>query len=290
MSNVRKKKLLSKRHIRRIIADQTNIDIAGCSKQSSKEVHIIHTCIEDTCDSDVPEIVNKKNHMFDINSTIVDIDNKILFSNNECAKHYEQCETSVQRGDDRNLNNVTTNNTERNNKKEFQNAIATWVVSYEVPHNACNALLKILQKYTPYNYPSQMRTLLQTPRQTDLSKVCEGEYFHWSLDNIIQKMLLKCDENESIDLLINIDGLPLGKSSNASLWLILCLNTKNNAVYLIGSYFGYEKLRDPNVFLQSLVNDLTRLINQGFHKNSKIIKITLFGLICDAPEKRSLCA
>ena len=53
-------------------------------------------------------------------------------------------------------------------------------------------------------------------------KVREGEYFHWDLDNVVQKMLLKCDTFESIDLLINIDRLPIAKSSNASLWPILC--------------------------------------------------------------------
>lgn len=97
-------------------------------------------------------------------------------------------------------------------------------------------------------------------------------------------MLLKYNEN-AIDLLINIDGLPLGKSSNTSLWLILCSNTKDNAVYLIGAYFGREKPQDSNIFLQRLVNDLIRLINQGFRKDDKIIKISLFGLICDAPAK-----
>lgn len=135
-----------------------------------------------------------------------------------------------------------------------------------------------------------MRTLLQTPRQTDISKIFEGKYAHWSLDNVIHKMLLKCNYIESIDLLINIDGLPLGKSSNTSLWLILCSHTKDITVYLIGAYFGHEKPRDPNVFLQSLVIDLTRLINQGFQKDDKIIKISLFGLICDAPAKAfALC-
>jgi len=53
-------------------------------------------------------------------------------------------------------------------------------------------------------------------------------------------------------------------------------------MYLMGAYFGHEKLQDPNVFLQSLMNDLTRLINEGFRKHNKVIKITLFGLICDA--------
>jgi len=67
MSNLQKKNLLlSKRHIRRIIADQTNIDIAACSELSEK-AHIVHTSSEDSCDLDV-EIV-KKNHTFDLKIT-----------------------------------------------------------------------------------------------------------------------------------------------------------------------------------------------------------------------------
>lgn len=43
-NNIKKRKLLlSKRQIRRIIANQTNIDLAGCSKQSSEAVNIMHT-------------------------------------------------------------------------------------------------------------------------------------------------------------------------------------------------------------------------------------------------------
>lgn len=169
--------------------------------------------------------------------------------------------------------------------KKYENALAIWAISYNVPLNACNALLNILQKYTPYNGPSQMRTLLKTPRQTHITRICGREYFHWDVDDVIRKMLLKCNKNESIDLLINIDGLPLAKSSNASLWLILCSSITDNTVYLIGAYFGFEKPRNFNIFLRSLVNDLTRLINQGFHTAGKVIKINLFGLICDAPAK-----
>jgi len=34
-----------------------------------------------------------------------------------------------------------------------------------------------------------MRTVVQTVGQTDVIKVCEGEYFHWDLDNIIEKII-----------------------------------------------------------------------------------------------------
>lgn len=292
MSNVRKRKLsLSKRHVRRIVSDETNIDIAGCSKQEN-------ICIEDFSDSKVAKTVNKNidinntinfDNVFDVNNTVVNIDNEILSLNNEHANNYEQCETNVTRDNDHNSHSVTIDKT-RDIDIEFKGAIAKWAVSYNVPQNACNALLKILQEYTSCNFPSQMRTLLQTPRQTDIMKVCGEEYFHWGFDNIIRKMILKCDNIESIDLLINIDGLPLRKSSRATLWPILCSNMTDNTVYLVGAYFGYEKPRDSNAYLQSLVNDLTRLINEGYRENDKVIKIKLFGLICDAPAKAfALC-
>jgi len=135
-----------------------------------------------------------------------------------------------------------------------------------------------------HNLPADARTLLKTPRETHISKICEGEYLHFGLDDIIQKMLSK-DSNAYVNLLINIDGLPLAKSSQASLWTILCSNTVNKTVYLVGAYFGYKKPTDSNVFLQSLVDDLINFVNNGYIYNENIIQIRLFGLICDAPAK-----
>jgi hypothetical protein len=50
-------------------------------------------------------------------------------------------------------------------EKKLRNAVAAWVVSHNIPHNACNALLKILCQYTSYNMPVDTRTLLQTPNK-----------------------------------------------------------------------------------------------------------------------------
>jgi len=67
--------------------------------------------------------------------------------NNRCTNHYEQCEINVQ-DSYYNLYNAS-DNIKCSNEKEF-NAIATWAISYNIPHNARNSLLTILQKYTPY--------------------------------------------------------------------------------------------------------------------------------------------
>jgi hypothetical protein len=79
--------------------------------------------------------------------------------------------------------------------------------------------------------------------------------------------------------------LPLAKSSQASLWTILCSNTVNKTVYIAGVYFGYKKPTDSNFFLQSLVDDLINFVSSGFLYNENIIQIRLFALICDASAK-----
>lgn len=128
------------------------------------------------------------------------------------------------------------------------------------------------------------RTLSQTPRQTEVLTLHEEEYFHLGLDNVIKQMLLKSND-EYIHLLINIDGPPLAKASRASLCPILYSNTINNAVYLVGAYFEYNRPEDSNSFLQYLVNNLIHLINNSYRHANKIIKIRLFSLICDALDK-----
>lgn len=150
--------------------------------------------------------------------------------------------------------NIVNNINDQDNDEKFKNAIAEWAVSFNIPHNACNALLKILRKHTSCNFSKDTRTLLQTPRQNNIIKICGGEFFYLSL-NDIKKMLLKSNVKH-IDLLVNIDGLPLAKSSHAALWPILCSNTKDNAVYLAGAYFGYKKPENFNIYLQPLVDDL----------------------------------
>lgn len=88
-----------------------------------------------------------------------------------------------------------------------------------------------------------------------------------------------------IDLLINIDGLPLSQSSNASLWPILCSDIVTDKVYLVGAYFGSSKPKDSNEFLQTFVDDAINIIDNGFEYNNKDYQINISALICDCPAK-----
>lgn len=51
---------------------------------------------------------------------------------------------------------------------ELKNVIATLAIFYNITQNACNDLLRIFHRYTSCNLPTDIRTLLQTPRKTDI--------------------------------------------------------------------------------------------------------------------------
>jgi len=60
---------------------------------------------------------------------------------------------------------------------------------------------------------------------------------------------------DALELLYNIDGLPIAKSSNSSIWPILCSDTKFKKVFMIGAYYGHEKTIDSNMYLEQFVNE-----------------------------------
>jgi len=61
---------------------------------------------------------------------------------------------------------------------------------------------------------------------------------------------------ELIEININIDGLPLHKSSTSQVYPILC-NLVNNfsEVNVIGIYHGFKKPSDANLFLKSFIEE-----------------------------------
>jgi len=92
---------------------------------------------------------------------------------------------------------------------------------------------------------------------------------------------------DTLELLINIDGWPIVKSSNSSIWPILCSDTKFKTVFMISAYYRHEKPIDSNnMYLEQFVNEIVPLIQNGFKiPKNKLINIKMYGLICDAPAK-----
>lgn len=103
--------------------------------------------------------------------------------------------------------------------------------AYEYMHNAINVLMEIV-RHAPHSQfktlPKDARALLKTPKKTaEIVELSGGSYYHFGLLNTLEVLLLHYKSMSlkvsEINLLINIDGLPLSRLSPSSFWPILLI-------------------------------------------------------------------
>lgn len=165
--------------------------------------------------------------------------------------------------------------------------LRTWAVNFKITLAALTALLLILSLFTSATLPRNARTLLNTPRSTETVEISGGEYYHFGLKRAIKLMLRenkkKGKSSKHLKLSVNIDGLPIYKSSSEGLWLILCGQVGSPIVYPIAAFFGEGKPGNADEFLEKFVNETIEVHN--FIVDNENIKVTVETLICDTPAK-----
>lgn len=111
-------------------------------------------------------------------------------------------------------------------KISFCGEITAWALNHQITQSALKSLLLILRSKLPNeDLPSDARTLLKTPRE----KICEsipnenGKYWHYGLQKVLLEALIARNIllRKQYTLNINIDGLPMFRSSTESFWPIL---------------------------------------------------------------------
>ncbi|XP_043476303.1 uncharacterized protein LOC122507574 [Leptopilina heterotoma] len=180
---------------------------------------------------------------------------------------------------------------EKHNKNnKFKSALCQWALLYNIPLIALTALLLLLLTFTDYVLPRTARTLLKTPINTKTTILSDdGEYLHLGLLRALQAILKtqksKGINKNNLNLYINIDGLPIYKSSKKSLWLIFCSEVNSKSVYLIGAYFGEHHPANSNEFLSEFVKEAKIFCESGIIFEGRRITVNIYGLICNAPAK-----
>lgn len=144
--------------------------------------------------------------------------------------------------------------------------------------------------YIKPNYPElprDARTLLGTIRKVHADDVKPGRYYHFGLSHCVEKLVETVQsfhDLQIIEIIINIDGLPLSKSSGSQVYPILCSLVNNYSnVGIIGIYHGYEKPANANRFLQSFVKEAQDLVTNGIIVNGIIYPFKIRAFICDVP-------
>ena len=159
--------------------------------------------------------------------------------------------------------------------------------SYRVSQKAVYSLLHILRTYG-CNVPQDPRTLLKTPRSVATDSRCSGSYIYLGVEQGI-KCILNSNiyTGTTIRLIINIDGLPLYKSSSVGVWPILA-RFGDLHPFVVAIYCGEGKPTNVNDYLKDFCEEADSLKQNGLqHANvNYVVSVWLF--TCDAPARSFL--
>jgi len=194
-------------------------------------------------------------------------------------------------------NNFVNDNVFGKSKIPTPDQLREWAIRNKISHVALSELLSILKEIPGLdNIPKDPRTFLKTPRTTILRDINPGKYYHFGLENGLTNILKKVNVSnipDTINVAINIDGLPLSSSSQSQVYPILCLITNVDIllplnIFCIGIYHGYDKPSDFNELLEDFVNEAVNLTLNGVYIGDKYFSFKISMLLFDAVAKASV--
>ena len=120
--------------------------------------------------------------------------------------------------------------------------------AYQIKHNAADRLLKILKESGHPSLPRSTRTLTKTARYVPSTQKSGMGYIYFPIkEELLQQFLMYpkgvTEKATTLELSLNIDGLPLFKSSSKTLWPILCgiMNVEPVTVFPVALTYGGSK-------------------------------------------------
>ena len=155
--------------------------------------------------------------------------------------------------------------------------------------SSINQLLKILRE-NRHILPKDSRTLLQTPQVIITEDRCNGTYKYFGM----KKQLIHFHKESLSDLLhinliVNVDGVPLFKSSPQQFWPILASVENLVDVFIVAIFYGNSKPNPLDDFLTDFINEAKVWKNDGLDVTSnKTITVSIKCFVCDAPARAFL--
>lgn len=171
----------------------------------------------------------------------------------------------------------------------FKNKFRHWVISHNISSNAVTQLLKILNPIVNF-LPLDYRSLMETPRKTPTIKLKNGEMYYFGLANKLlfrMKQGIKSQSCNKLSIQINIDGIPLFKSSSTEFYPILgmCTNLIDNSPFAIAIFCGCGKPDPLDLFLKNFVEEINLLKQNFIEFDNRKFMVDISFILCDAPAR-----
>lgn len=161
-----------------------------------------------------------------------------------------------------------------NDMPSLHKDLAEWATTTNQTHASLNKLLGILRKHG-HTLPKDSRTLLATPSGFEIKNICGDHYTYYGLEpGILHYLSQNPSFTGSIDITINIDGLPIVKSSKTHFWPILAKLDKAEP-FLVALYYGNSKPDPVHDYLCDLIEELQMLMQNGVPHKTTVLKVTL---------------
>jgi hypothetical protein len=176
-------------------------------------------------------------------------------------------------------------------KTNVKSRLQNWAVTEAVTHRQLDTMLPILQEEYDSALPRTAKTLLKITNDlpSNAKILSGGEYLYLGVKAGLIRVLsndAQLSTSHVIELTLNIDGLPLFRSSSYSLWPVLCCVADANPqqVFPVALYGGKNKPTNCD-FLLDTIHELQELLSSGFSVNGKHFECKIKFIVCDAPAK-----
>jgi len=200
----------------------------------------------------------------------------------EVCHHCEKCRDGEMWDSDEDPQSSDDDDDKLSSETDFRTALATWAITHDIREDSLRDLLHLIRTTFKTKLPADPRTLKKTPSSSVKTRLCHpGLYWHAGIVNGLA--LLNFEDVIKLDF--SIDGVPLAKSSKSCFWPILCRDSVNANIFLLGVYHGHEKPSDSNDFLRDFCDELKTLCTEGVHLNGSFYQIEPGLFIGDAPAK-----
>ena len=170
--------------------------------------------------------------------------------------------------------------------------LSSWILKNKITRTASDQLLSLLkQNGHDEQLPKDTRTLLGTPRTCAIVSKVGGDYCYLGLKKGILRVFSKNSglhiPGNCIKLCVNVDGLPIFKSTNGQFWPILC-NFSKLTPFTVALYYGTSKPTDLREFLNDFLLEYALLKLEGLEFEGILYQVIIFTLPCDAPARQLL--
>jgi hypothetical protein len=158
-------------------------------------------------------------------------------------------------------------------------------IYFKLPNTVLNVFLALLH-FLGHNVPMDARTIRRTPRNGPSS----DNFHHFGLTKkLIEKVKSNCPTSNKRELLlqINVDGIPLYKSSKIGFWPILCFisNINDHRLFIVSIFCGNGKPDCIESFFGPFIEEMERLESNGLSINGVRYSVKIDAIVCDSPAR-----